>query len=393
VQRTPDAIAVVGGSETLTYDALNRRANRLARDLAARGVGPDVVVGVCMERCPDLIVALLAVLKAGGAYLPLDPDYPVGRLAFMQSDSCASVLIAQRGVVDQLAMDSPQTIYIDAAYWDEAALDGGTGAESHVAPYNLAYVIYTSGSTGRPKGVMVEHRSVCNFLLRSRDRYDFTASDVVLQRTPLSFDPSVREVFATLAVGARIVLTRPHGHGDPEHLAAMAEEHGVTVLSVVPSLLRVLLDVPEVSRRCRTVRIMPCGGEALSSALQERQAATLTAALHNLYGPTETTVNATGWKCERGTTRRCIPIGHPLGNVRIYILDSEMEPASIGVVGELYVGGVGVGRGYLNRPELTAERFVPDPFSGVPGARMYRTGDRARFDPDGEVEFLGRSDY
>lgn len=393
VRRTPSAVAVVAEAGSVTYSGLNARANRLARDLSARGVGPDVLVAICLERSPDLVVALLAVLKAGGAYVPLDPDYPADRLAFMLADSGATVLVTAPNLVDRLPQHSVTTIHVHSAYWNHPSHDGDEyDTPNRCTPEDLAYVMYTSGSTGRPKGAMNTHRGVCNFLLRSCEVHGFAPADVILQKTPISFDPSVWEIFGSLISGARLVLARPRDHADPGYLASVIADHGVTVLNVVPSMLQVLLEMPDIQQQGTPLRIVVCGGETLSLALQNRFFS-LTAALHNAYGPTEAAVNTCDWACERGSTRNTVPLGRPLPNVQVYILDVAREPAPIGVAGELHIGGVGVGRGYLKRPQLTTDHFVPDPFSANVHSRMYRTGDICRFRSDGVIEYLGRRDY
>lgn len=394
VQRTPDGVALVSESGEMTYAELNGRANRLARDLVALGVGPDVLVGVCLERSANLVIALLAVLKAGGAYVPLDPDYPGERLAFMVADAGAPVLLTSPELADRLPAHAGATLHVDAAYWSRA---GVTRNEENLAirctPDNLVYVIYTSGSTGRPKGAMNLHRGVCNFLLRTCALRDCGPHDAILGVTPASFDTSVSEIFGALICGARVVIARPGGHADPTYVCELIAQHGVTVVYVVPSMLQALLDVADVQSRLATVRLVGAGGEALTPALQERFLAMLPATLRNTYGPTEASVAVTDWRCERGSTRRTVPLGRPFANVRIHILDANGEPTPVGVTGELHIGGVAVGRGYLHRPELTAELFIPDPFSASAGQRLYRTGDLARYDADGLIEYLGRRDH
>ncbi|MEO7102886.1 MAG: amino acid adenylation domain-containing protein [Gemmatimonadaceae bacterium] len=392
VRRTPDAPSVCGESGTLSYAALNRRANILARDLMRRGVGPGVLVAINMERCPDLVVAVLAVLKGGGAYVPLDPDYPIDRLAFMLSDSKPLVLLTQRSLGSSVDAGETPVIFVDDEYWEAAPSAEGGDLLIDVRPDDLTHVIYTSGSTGRPKGAMNTHRAVCNLLLRSRDGLGFDAHDVTLLRTPISFDLSLKEMFLPLIAGGRVVLARANDSAEPEYVARVIEEHGVTVMFVVPTLFRLLLDVPELGTKLATVRAVLSGAETLSTTLLERHFAVLRMPIYNTYGPTETAVDALHWRCERFDRHQTVPIGRPIVNNRIYILDSNDEPVPIGVTGEIYIGGAGVGRGYLNRPELTAEKFLPDPFVDAGAARMYRTGDLGRYDNDGVVEILGRKD-
>ncbi|HEX2189199.1 MAG TPA: amino acid adenylation domain-containing protein [Longimicrobiaceae bacterium] len=368
--RTPHAVALACEGRTLTYAELDARAALLAAELRGRGVGPEVRVGVRLERSPELVVALLGVLKAGGAYVPLDPDYPAERLEYMAADSGAALVLDGTPLPPA---PSPA---------------GGEGLGR--GPSTLAYVIYTSGSTGRPKGAMNEHRGVVNRLLWMQRRYGLTQDDVVLQKTPFSFDVSVWELFWPLITGARLVLARPGGHRDPAYLSELIEREGVTTLHFVPSMLQAFLDAGEPAR-CGTVRRVVCSGEALGAELRERFFARLPGAeLHNLYGPTEAAVDVTHHACERG--RAVVPIGRPVANTRIHVLEGGMGEAPVGVPGELYIGGVQVGRGYLGRPELTAERFVPDPYGAEAGGRLYRTGDRGRWLGTGEVEYLGRVD-
>jgi amino acid adenylation domain-containing protein len=388
-ERTPEAVAVAFGTESLTYRELNRRANQLAHDLRRRGVGPEVLVGVCVERSLEMVVALLAVLKAGGAYVPVDPAYPAERIAYMLADAQVPVLLTQARLAGRLAEAGAHLLVLDGTEQPWAG-ESDANPDSGVTAENLAYVIYTSGSTGKPKGVMNEHRGICNRLFWMQERYPLTPEDVVLQKTPYSFDVSVPEFFGTLLAGARLVMAEPGGHQDPAYLARVIQERGVTQCHFVPSMLQVFLDEPGLEESCRSLRRVLASGEALSYELQERFFRRLSADLLNLYGPTEAAVEVSYWPCERGGARRTVPIGYPVANVPLYVLDPAMQPVPVGVPGELYIGGVAVARGYWNRPELTAERFVPNPLG--PG-RLYRTGDRARWLPDGAIEYLGRLDY
>ncbi|HEX5708019.1 MAG TPA: amino acid adenylation domain-containing protein, partial [Pyrinomonadaceae bacterium] len=392
VARTPDAVAVVSENEQLTFRELNRRANKLAHHLRARGVGPESRVGVLMERSTGLVVSLLAVLKAGGAYVPLDPAYPPQRLAFMLEDARLSVLLAQKSLLGVLPAHDAAVICPDDE-WDEIEREGDANPSADVRGANLAYVIYTSGSTGRPKGAMNTHEGIVNRLLWMQAAYGLSASDCVLQKTPFSFDVSVWEFFWPLMTGARLVMARPGGHQDAAYLANVIAAERVTTLHFVPSMLNAFLSHADAARLPSLRRVI-CSGEALSYELKEHFFALLPEVeLHNLYGPTEAAVDVTFWACERDGGRRVVPIGRPIANTEIYVLSPQLRPVPVGVAGELYIGGVGLGRGYLDRPEMTAERFVPHPFSHAPGARLYRTGDLARFLPGGEVEFLGRIDH
>ena len=392
VARTPNRDAVVFNSERVTYAELNQRADELASQLVNLGVGLESLVGVLMERSTSMVVALLGILKAGGAYLPLDPGYPAERLRFMLEDSRPRVVLTQKHLLNLAPLHDAHVICIDEPDREIPGRESGCERSAETATDNLSYVIYTSGSTGKPKGVMNTHRGIVNRLLWMQDRYCLTAEDVVLQKTPFSFDVSVWEFFWPLIVGARLVLAEPGGHQDPAYLAQLIERERVTTIHFVPSMLQAFLSEVDPPP-CTTLRRVICSGEALSPEIQDRFYERFEAELHNLYGPTEAAVDVTHWACERGDQRRTVPIGRPIANTRIFILDQQLQPAPVGVSGELYIGGVGLARGYYDRAELTAEKFIPDMFSGEPGARLYRTGDRARFLRDGEIEFLGRLDF
>jgi amino acid adenylation domain-containing protein len=383
VARTPDAVALVFGDASLTYRELDARANRVSHRLRGFGVGPEARVAVAMERGLELLPAILGVLKAGGAYVPLDPGYPPERLAYMLADSAAPVLLTQARLAGALPVPpGVAVVEIDADGDDGPAerVESGAGAR------NLAYVIYTSGSTGRPKGVMNEHGAVVNRLRWMQAEYAIGPGDVVLQKTPVSFDVSVWELFWPLQTGATLAIARPGGHRDPAYLQEAVERHGVTTLHFVPSMLRPFVDTADPAR-CRTLRRVVCSGEALPPALvrrfHERFPPPVT--LHNLYGPTEAAVDVSHWTCPRGS-RDVVPIGRPVWNTQLHVVDAALRPAAPGTPGELLIGGVQVARGYLGRPALAAERFIPDPFSPVPGARLYRTGDRARWTETGSAE-------
>lgn len=391
--RTPDAVAVVFGDERSTYGELNGRANQLAHHLRGLGVGPESLVGVLMERSVELVVALLGILKAGAAYLPLDPAYPPQRLAFMLEETRVPVVLTQARLREQLHVRHAARVISLDAEWETIAREGADNLGVELSGANLAYVIYTSGSMGRPKGVMNTHEGIVNRLLWMQEAYGLSPSDSVLQKTPHSFDVSVWEFFWPLMVGARLVMARPGGHQDAAYLASVIEEEHITTLHFVPSMLHAFLAQAD-ARRAASLKRVICSGEALSYELKERFYSLLPEVeLHNLYGPTEASVDVTHWACERDGTRRVVPIGRPIANTEIYILDREWRPAPVGVAGELFIGGIGLARGYFNRPELTAEKFIPDTFGKRRGGRLYRTGDLARFLSDGEVEFLGRIDH
>jgi amino acid adenylation domain-containing protein len=390
--RTPDAVAVSCGEAALTYRQLGERTARLARHLRGLGVGPEGLVGVAAERSLEMVVALVATLAAGGAYVPLDPDYPRERLRFMLEDAGIAVLLTQDRLAAALPPHRAPVVRLD----DEASWEGGARADRAappVLPDHPAYAIYTSGSTGRPKGAAVSHRAIVNRLLWMQEAYRLGPDDRVLQKTPLSFDVSVWEVFWPLITGARLVVAPPGAHRDAAWLARILRDEAITTLHFVPSMLQLFLAGEEVEGACRSVRRVVASGEALSRELAERSFARLgAAALHNLYGPTEAAVDVSFHACRPGGGRRAVPIGRPIANLSLYVLDRQGDPVPAGVAGELHIGGVGLARGYLGRPELTAERFVPGRWCG-PGGRLYRTGDLARFRADGEIEFLGRLDH
>ncbi len=391
VARTPDATAVIDEVRSLSFAELDARANALAHRLRERGVGRDVLVGVCAERSVDLVVALVAVLKAGGAYVPLDPDHPADRLAFMLEDAAVPVVLAQRRVAHLLpALMS--VIWLDDVVDAESA-SAAINPLPPVAPDDLAYMIFTSGSTGRPKGALNAHRGIVNRLQWMQHEYQLVPRDVVLQKTPFSFDVSVWEFFWPLFTGARLVLARPGGHRETAYLAETISANGVTVCHFVPSMLRAFLADPDAAGST-SLRDVMASGEALAPDLVASFQRTLPSArLHNLYGPTECAVDVSYWPCPPAPA--VVPIGRPIANTRLYVLDSRGRPTPIGVPGELHIGGVQVGRGYHRRPALTAQKFISDPFAhgSEHGARLYRTGDRARWRSDGTIEFLGRLDF
>jgi amino acid adenylation domain-containing protein len=388
---TPQAIALVFEEQELSYAELNIKANQLAHHLKKTGVGPEVVVGVCLERSIEMVVALFAILKAGGAYLPLDPGYPQERLALMLADARLPVLLTTRAIAERLPEHTANVICLNDD-WHLIAESETGNVKSGVTASNPAYVIYTSGSTGQPKGVMITHQGICNRLRWMQEVYGLNGADHVLQKTPFSFDVSVWEFFWPLSVGARLVVARPEGHRDNGYLVELIGRQRISTLHFVPSMLQAFLE-ESGGGRCRSLRRVICSGEALAVELQERFFKHHEAELHNLYGPTEASVDVTFWACQRNSDLRSVPIGWPIANTQIYLLDGELEPVPLGVAGELYIGGVGLARGYLYRPELTAERFIPHPFSRRAGARLYHTGDLARYQADGNLEFLGRVDH
>ncbi|MEU6846453.1 amino acid adenylation domain-containing protein [Streptomyces sp. NPDC046716] len=384
--RTPDAPALVYGDTLLTYAELDSRANRLARHLRTLGAAPGELVAVCVPRSVELIVTLLAVLKAGAAYLPLDPDYPEQRLAHMLDDAAPVCAVTDRPGRLPAGPATPRVV-LDGL--DLSAYATVNPARA-LTPAHPAYVIYTSGSTGRPKGVVVPHAAIDNRLRWMQHTYPIGPGDRVLQKTPSSFDVSVWEFFWPLREGATLVVAEPGGHRDPDYLAALIREQAVTTCHFVPSMLQVFLAGPDAATCSAGLRRVFCSGEALPRETAAAFARTLPGVeLHNLYGPTEAAVDVTFHACDPQDTGP-VPIGRPVWNTRLYVLDPAGRPCPPGIVGELFLAGRQLADGYLNRPELTAERFVPDPFRG---GRMYRTGDLARWTEHGEAEYLGRTDH
>ncbi len=452
--RTPDAVAVSLGTEALTYAELERRSAGLAAALRARGVGPESRVGVCFARSPEMVVAVLAVLRAGAAYVPLDPAYPAERLRWVAEDAGVALALTHAAAAGSVP-EGVEAVRVEAGSgapgstplpqplphkgggehdydttegedrsvemalpqdWGRVASPSAPTDASSVSPEHdvvlpsplvgegsgvggttvsadtLAYVIYTSGSTGRPKGVAVPHGALANHMRWMQEELPLAADDRVLQRTSLGFDASVWEVLAPLLAGARLVLAPPDAQRDPALLLRVLSGEGVTVAQFVPSLLAVLLDEPGWEG-CGPLRRVFCGGEALPAGVAARVRERTGAEVVNLYGPTETCIDATWHRFAEGGAGAVVPIGLPVANTRAHVLGEGMRAAPAGVPGELYLGGAQLARGYLGRPDLTAERFVPDPFSGTPGARLYRTGDRVRRLAGGALEYLGRTDH
>ena len=393
VDRSPDAIAVQYGEHAFSYFELNARANQLARRLRNLRVGLEGRVGLLAERSLEMVVGLLGVLKAGAAYVPLDPDYPQERLSYMLESSQVKVVLAQARLRQKLSQYDGQVLELDGAEEQRRiAEEKAENLNVALQAENPAYLIYTSGSTGRPKGVVNTHGGLLNRLLWMQQEYRLEAGDVVLQKTPFSFDVSVWEFLWPLIAGAKLVVARPGGHQDPDYLAGLIEEQQVTTLHFVPSMLAVFLD-QEREKRCSSLRRVMCSGEALSAELARRCLAGMPwAELHNLYGPTEATIDVTHWKCVAEDRHASVPIGRPIANMQAYVVNEGMEPVPLGVAGELCLSGVGLARGYWGQGDLTAERFVPDGLSGRRGERLYRTGDLVQWLGDGNLEYLGRVD-
>jgi amino acid adenylation domain-containing protein len=402
VARTPTAIAIAFKSKQLTYQELNTRANQLAHYLILQGVQPDTLVGLQMERSIEMVIGLLAIHKAGGAYLPLDPDFPVDRLALMIEDSQAPIILTQQRLIPKLEIGGTVNVIAIDTIWSEISLQSTIDPQPEVKPANLAYIIYTSGSTGKPKGVMVEHRNAINFFTGMDARID-AKPGVWLAVTSLSFDISVLEIFWTLTRGFEVVIYNAKTERtrlDQDHsIAGLIDRHHVTHLQCTPSMAGLLIADPKTANAISQLQTMMVGGEALTEALAIQLQQLVPGQVHNMYGPTETTIWSTTHPLS--TVEGVVPLGRPIANTQLYILDKHQQPVPVGIAGELLIGGQGVTRGYLNRPDLTQERFIPNPFSDDPlvggafpvGNRLYRTGDLVRYRADGNLEFLGRIDF
>ena len=379
--RIPDQVAVVCDHQMLTYGELNRRANQLAHHLRRLGVGPEVLVGLFIERSPEMLVGLLGILKAGGAYVPMDPSYPKERLGYILEDSKARILLTEESLVDKLPNFGGRSIRLDSD-GAKIACESEENLLTPLKPDNLAYVLFTSGSTGRPKGVALEQRAAVNFVRWAMQVFTPQELAAVLFSSSVCFDLSVFEIFVTLSAGGKIILA-----SNVLQLPTLPAKDEVTLINTVPSAVAELLRMGAVPASVRTVNL---AGEALLDVLAERIYATTHADnVYNLYGPTETTTYSTYALVRRGSP---VTIGRPIANTQCYILDANRNPVPIGVKGEMYLAGDGLARGYYGSPELTNDRFVPNPFSEESGGRMFRTGDLCRYLPDGNIEFLGRLD-
>jgi amino acid adenylation domain-containing protein len=382
--RTPDAVAVVSAGRGLSYRDLDHRSNQLARHLQQFGVQRETLVGIAVERSVEMMVGLLAILKAGGAYVPMDPSYPVQRIALMVEDSEAPVILATERTRPRLGKTARPIVSIDGDA-DAIARNGTHPVSSTASGQNLAYVIYTSGSTGKPKGVMIEHHNVVNFFI-GMDRAIGADPGVWLAVTSISFDISVLELFWTLTRGFQVII---HGDEGTQTIPDEIRKYGVTHMQSTPSLARMIAVNPDGLAALGRLKKLFLGGEALPPSLIRQLHQEFRGEMHNMYGPTETTIWSTTFRITGDSDS--IPIGKPIANTQVYVLDSGLQPVAAGEAGVLYIGGDGVVRGYWQRPDLTAEKFLADPF--LPGNRMYRTGDIARFLPDGNLEFLGRTDF
>jgi amino acid adenylation domain-containing protein len=401
-RRTPDDTALIFENQKMTYRELNARANQLAHHLRKLGVGPDVLVGICVERSLEMVVGLLGILKAGGAYVPLDPAYPEERLAFMLEDAQAPVLLTQQRLLEKLPIQNPKSkiqnlpvMCLDTG-WEVVAGESEENPVSGTTPENLAYVMYTSGSTGIPKGVLGLHRGAINRFAWMWQTYPFERDEVCCQKTSLNFVDSVWELFGPLLQGIPTVIIPDESLKDTHRLIQTLATHRVSRLVLVPSLLRVILDGDgDLQRQLSALKMWVCSGETLPVELSQRFREKLPhSVLLNLYGSSEVAADVT-W-CNAGLMKEdmgSVPIGRPIANTQIYLLDQNWQPVPVGVTGEVYVGGDNLARGYHRRADLTAEKFIPNLFSERAGARLYKTGDLARYQPDGHIEFLGRRDY
>ncbi len=390
--RDPDAIAVVGGGKSLSYRELNRRANQVAHYLRKRGVGPDVLVGVCLQRSTELVVALLGVWKSGGAYVPLDSTYPAERLSFMVNDASVKVLLTQERCRHLFASMHEKAVCLDSD-WPTIAREKDDDLPSEARPSNLAYVMYTSGSTGKPKGAMIHHRGLVNYLWWAVRTYQVQAGGSVPVHSSISFDLTVTSLYPALISGGEVELLA-EDVGAQSLIAALRRRKDRNLVKITPAHLEALglqFGAEEVAGMTRTFVI---GGEnLLAESLRLWRESAPSTRLINEYGPTETVVGCCVYEVRPEDPRSgAVPIGRPIANTRLYILDESLEPVPPGTMGELYIGGAGVARGYLNRPDLTQERFLADPFCGQSDARMYKTGDLARYREDGIIEYLGRVD-
>ncbi|MGZ9226551.1 MAG: non-ribosomal peptide synthetase, partial [Anaerolineales bacterium] len=395
VEKNPDATALIHGNQALTYRELNQRANQLAHYLQQQGVGPEISVGICMDRSLEMMVGLLGILKAGGAYIPLDPNYPEARLTFMIRDATPMFVITQAHLVEKLRSFGVPFLAIDSQ-WESITNQRLENLSTDVKPDHLAYIIYTSGSTGKPKGVMIEHRSLANFTEVAGTEYAIESNDRVLQFASISFDASVEEIFPCLTRGGTLVLRTDNMLGSVGKFLQFCREMALTILDLPTSFWhQMVADLVTTEVVFPTsLRLIIIGGEKAQTGPMAAwfKYAPSSIRLVNTYGPTEATVVATKYDLSGGALTQNVPIGRPLLNVETFILSDHLQPVPVGVPGELYIGGAGLARGYLHQPALTSEKFILNPFSEAAGARLYKTGDLARYLPDGNIEFLGRVD-
>jgi amino acid adenylation domain-containing protein len=385
VTKAGDVLAIQFKDQRVSYKELNARANQLAHYLRSKGIGPEACVGISLQRSIEMVVGLLGILKAGAAYVPLEPSHPAERINFMLAEAQVRVVVTRSEFRDRFAD-------CEVVLLDEVGEPSTTNPAPSATQDNPAYVIFTSGSTGRPKGVMVPHGAIANTLLWRKETFALSESDRVFQNIPYTFDPSVWQIFGALISGAALVLATPEQHQDVGYVIETLINEEITITDFPPSMLQLITQDDEL-RRCSRLRIVFSGGDVLPIEVQERFFARLRSELYNQYGPSEAAIDAASWRCERNGANDVVPIGRPIADKQIYLLDSHLQPVPIGVAGELYIGGPGLARGYANQPGLTAERFLPHPFSEAAGARLYKTGDLARYRPSGDIEFMGRIDH
>ncbi|MBC3759106.1 amino acid adenylation domain-containing protein [Hyunsoonleella sp. SJ7] len=390
VQKTPDNVALVFKKETLSYRSLDEKSNQVAQFLIQKGIKRGDIVAISLERSIEMMVCIYGILKAGAAYLPLDISTPSERLKFILKDAKAKILFYNHGHIDSAVLNDVEG-YDVAEINDEISSLSTSSVDVDSLPDDLAYVIYTSGSTGEPKGVMCHHKGICNRLNWMQDYQSIDQSDTLIQKTPITFDVSLPELFWPLQTGAKLVVEIPDGHTNPEHLQNTIRQNNISVIHFVPSMLNVFVQAGG-AENCTSLKTVFCSGEALSVSVVERTYEKLNVEIYNLYGPTEASVEVSYWHCKRETLHAGIPIGTPVSNTQLHILDKNLNPLPIGAMGELHIAGIQVAKGYLNRKELTEERFIDDVFSDDPRAKMYKTGDLARYRPDGVIEYHGRID-
>ncbi len=392
VTRTTRNIAIVYNCSSLSYQELNKKSNQLAHFLIAQGIQYDDLVGICIDRSIEMVIGLLGILKSGAAYLPIDPQHPKDRISYLIEDSSIHLLLTQSNIIENLpisknvnyfCLDKKQS-YIDSY--------GQVDPKVFIKPHNLAYAIFTSGSTGKPKGTLIEHLSFVNHMLWMRYNFQIGTHDKILAKTPLSFDASGWEWTLPLLTGGQLILAKPDGHTEPDYLLNLVDKNQITVLQVVPTLLNLLLSSPNLLK-IKSLKYLFCGGESLPLALLNKlKEHRLDSILCNLYGPTEVTIDSTYWIPPKKDLPNTVSIGRPIDNIKTYILDSHLNPVPLGVIGELFISGKGLARGYLNRISMTAERFIPNPYSLIANERMYKTGDLSRYLPNGNIEFINRID-
>lgn len=391
VKLTPHREAVIFRNTKLQFEELNGMANQLAHYILELGLKPGDYIGVYLERSEKMIISFLAILKCGCAYIPLDPSYPKDRIQMILEDAHMAGLITQHALSSNITHSNIQAIYIDEQ-WDMILSGNKNNLSLDIHNSSIAYVIYTSGSTGIPKGVMIPHAAICNHMLWMNELFPMEDQEIVMQRTPYSFDASVWEFYAPLISGGCLYIAEEEGNRDPGYLVEKIKKHSINVLQVVPSMLKLLLEHPDFDE-CISLKRVYCGGEPLPATSIQAFYRLLDAQLYNLYGPTEATIDVSCWLCKINNESDHVLIGKPISNTSFFVLDDHMNPVPIGVPGELYIGGKGLARGYLNNPSMTALKFIPDPFNESPGERLYRTGDLVRYSADGNLEYIERTDH